>query len=138
MKHWPSYIIKTCSFLFFAYSTYTVVFITMGFGVRDSVHAICNASAWCHALYPCLVLYINLHLAPILLFPSCHPAYKRGFWRRNIQNSTFKNSREDTFVFSHFGRAIIFIENGKTPTPIFNSRIKIKLSLQPLLSFVVD
>lgn len=58
--------------LFIALHTVHIVLITMGCGVRDRVRVICNASAWCPALYPCQVLYINIHLAPILLFPSCH------------------------------------------------------------------
>lgn len=44
----------------------------MGCGVRVRVHVICNASACRPGLYPCQVLYINVHLASILLFPSCH------------------------------------------------------------------
>lgn len=56
---------------FFALHTVHSALITAGGGVRDRVHVIRNASAWCHALHPCQVLYINIHLAPILLFPPC-------------------------------------------------------------------
>lgn len=81
--------------LFFALHTVHIVLITMGCGVRDRVHVICNASAWCPALYPCQVLYINVHLAPILLFPSCHLTEK-------AVRDTYSTVHYLVFIFYYF------------------------------------
>lgn len=102
-------------FFFFSKHTVHIDLITIGYGVRDRVHVICNASAWCHALYPCQVLYINIHLAPILLFPSCHPAYMGAGCGRYIQYSTGQDSRAGRNYCFHFFLTDSFLLNVKTP-----------------------
>lgn len=109
----PSCSISSCSFLCSAYSTCTVVLIAIGCSVRDNVQAICNPAAWCHALlYSCLVLYINLHLGPILYFPSCHIAHTREASRKRVQNRTFGRRTAETDYYI-LGGAVFFKKKSK-------------------------